>query len=1466
MMTSGTSGPSTISLPALSLQEPEYSRPTRTPFTAELAGVPLVIDNGSYHCRVGWASEGNPRLDFLNVVARPRHRTTGTTKVLVGPFDSGAGQLKAYDLTTRPSRSAFDSNVLYQLDLQESILDYAFDRLSLPGPMADHPVIITECCLNPALARAQLLEMLFEAYGVPAIHTGIDAGFAHAYNRKLGHCAENGMVVSSGFTATHIMPIIAGQPRWDACARLDVGGQLATEHLQKILTLRYPQHTAKLNQQAVQTIKEALGVCSQNYIAELHAIKNGGQTAGGRARVVQLPWSQVGPTPAEVAAEEARRAASRAANVQRLKDMANTRKVKVLAEKEAELRGLYDLLDAVEAAADPDQAKVLLSEAKLAGVSALHAAVAEAEQSLSKARQALLPRQARSESFGSLTDAAMHETATPKMQADAAPIQASDLGALEGSEAGLAELEQLKARHQAVALRIQERQRITLQYTSTGPAGRRDSGQRKRTKLLAEAASEKEMDDDFGMDDDDWDVYRMMDPQANGKPEIDSQDEAEYQWTSSRLKDLGSAHAVIPVELSVKGSEGELRTPAPPVARLSVAEDFQLHLTTERYRPPELLFQPKALAGIDQAGIHELVLMMLARMPAPQQDACVRGGVLLTGGNAAFHGLETRLAAELQSCCPVGSCIPVTRSVDMSLDAWRGAAVIAAVPGAFANAFTKVEYDECGFQYLRGRKSTLLIWVPVSRSSSAAPALVRALLTPEPGRAGTYRMRREGRTLAVLLGLLAMAGRTLQQAPATTINGSSYQTTDTVLPFGIKLYNIPTPVGRADPDVLITLEVRGTGQANVFCNPNWGQFADPLAPWPQPGLAVWSADESGPINQIWISRNDPQYRPPYASKPSQPAYTSYFPSFICLVLNTNAARSTTFTLTANLITNNNSTLLAEEQAALASIFKSCCPQDTPGACSAWKAQATNLSDGTQQPFTNFCSFPGQICGSNARLQRLDMTGYGLRCPYPAAQISKFVGLRTLSLGANPNMTGPVTGVFDSLTGMPGLFSLDLNGDIGLDGSLAGTSANASICTLAKDTGKDIEGSITGTAKAGLKSLLMESVGLTGSIPECLLAAGSSLAEIDLSYNALTGSIPDVIPAASAPLEVLTAYNNMLQGPLPASLANARYLSIVDLSNNNISGPIPAGVGDIEPLSQFVMEYNSLTGSVPASFASAPNLRIFDVKGNQLSTLPAAWVNNAAAPPQNSSLTIARLSFNNFTGPFPEGFSKLPLLQFLVLNNNSFSGPIKVQGQPVFPALRALNVSYNRLSGSIPSVLAQSGIFMQPPLFAGQNLIFQHVFDLSHNSLTGSIPGYLNATQVPVYALGGVYLGSNDLNVTCTNQTNYISDICNDGKPIPSPAITIAAPAPALSASSSAALGGAAVFSSGTASKTLSTGGIVGIVVGVVIAVAFAVLLAVFIALRRRRTAKPTGEPVMTHNIGFSSHNSGFSRFKDVELS
>ncbi|RVX13715.1 Actin-related protein 5 [Vitis vinifera] len=100
-------------------------------YTLFSSNCPIVIDNGGSNFRIGWAGETDPRIIFRNIVQRPRHKATGETVTIVGDHDPAL--MKYFDCTRSSPRSAFDSNVVYQFEIMEYILDYGFERMGADG-------------------------------------------------------------------------------------------------------------------------------------------------------------------------------------------------------------------------------------------------------------------------------------------------------------------------------------------------------------------------------------------------------------------------------------------------------------------------------------------------------------------------------------------------------------------------------------------------------------------------------------------------------------------------------------------------------------------------------------------------------------------------------------------------------------------------------------------------------------------------------------------------------------------------------------------------------------------------------------------------------------------------------------------------------------------------------------------------------------------------------------------------------------------------------------------------------------------------------------------------------------------------------------------------------------------------------------------------------------------------------------
>ncbi|KAG2730310.1 hypothetical protein I3760_01G286200 [Carya illinoinensis] len=356
--------------------------------------VPIVIDNGASYFRIGWAGETNPRVIFRNIVQRPRHKTTGETVTIVGDHDPAL--LKYFDCTRSGPRSAFDGNVVYQFEIMEYILDFGFDRLGANGSEIDHPVLITECVCNPVQSRSKMAELLFETYGVPSVAFGVDAAFSYKYNQQLGVCDKEGLAICPGFTTTHVIPFIEGEPVYGGSCRTNIGGYHITDYLKQLISLKYPHHMSRFTWEKVEDLKMEHCYIAPDYALEARLFQKGAKEAEDKTRCWQLPW--IPPPVEEPPSEEeiARKAAIKEKQGQRLREMAEAKRSSRINELENELHGLEFLLEQLEQV-EEDDIPSFLSATGYLSKQEIESALLKVTQSLRKAKGEPKGDQAESE-------------------------------------------------------------------------------------------------------------------------------------------------------------------------------------------------------------------------------------------------------------------------------------------------------------------------------------------------------------------------------------------------------------------------------------------------------------------------------------------------------------------------------------------------------------------------------------------------------------------------------------------------------------------------------------------------------------------------------------------------------------------------------------------------------------------------------------------------------------------------------------------------------------------------------------------------------------------------------------------------------------------------------------------------------------------------------------------------------------
>ena len=132
----------------------------------------------------------------------------------------------------------FQKGYLVNWDTQRQIWDYVFseDVLGIKPPDVD--LIFTEPIFNFASIQDTLNEILFEEYKFKSVLRLPAPLLSYV---KYEHCVKDvkcGLVVDSGYSFTHIVPIYRGKLVVEGIVRIDVGGKLLTNHLKEIISYR----------------------------------------------------------------------------------------------------------------------------------------------------------------------------------------------------------------------------------------------------------------------------------------------------------------------------------------------------------------------------------------------------------------------------------------------------------------------------------------------------------------------------------------------------------------------------------------------------------------------------------------------------------------------------------------------------------------------------------------------------------------------------------------------------------------------------------------------------------------------------------------------------------------------------------------------------------------------------------------------------------------------------------------------------------------------------------------------------------------------------------------------------------------------------------------------------------------------------------------------------------------------------
>ncbi|XP_058827321.1 actin-related protein 5-like [Topomyia yanbarensis] len=581
--------------------------------------VAIVIDNGSYQCRAGWASKDAPSLTFKNVLAKPRKDRSKKDAELAVPTVQIGNDITNIEAVRFQLRTQFDRNVVTHFHVQEQIFDYLFSKLGINSEgSVPHPVLLTECLANPNYSRGLMAELMFECYGIPGLAYGVDSLFSFSFNSIM----QDGLIISCGYHTTHVIPVLNGRMVQDKVRRINL------VHVNAITLSRAETMIHNYCSLAYDYIESLKDWALLDYY-DRNVIK------------IQLPFNQSASAPTLTAEQriEKRKELSR-----RLAEI-NLRKRE---EKLAQDKVLLVRLSAAEENLDDENISFTLQEFGLKNIDELKKTIVTLRDRIAKITQKMnAPQISQEEEKPRLLQPPVNTTIQQWV------------------------IETRKKRDDILDRKQTRKQR------RQDLAKRRTAAAQERMRIISHLAKKEKGVDDFGMRDEDWDVYKSISRDGDSDSEAENEKLIEYEEI---LKQHDSSYI------------------EPTTATGNIAEFHQLHLGVEGIRVPEILFQP-SMVGIQEAGLAGTIDYVLKLFPQETLPRLVNN-ILLTGGCANIRGLKERLSRELMQMLSFRSTFNLKLASNPVLDGWRGANRFAMSDNFDQSLITKQTYDECGGEYL----------------------------------------------------------------------------------------------------------------------------------------------------------------------------------------------------------------------------------------------------------------------------------------------------------------------------------------------------------------------------------------------------------------------------------------------------------------------------------------------------------------------------------------------------------------------------------------------------------------------------------------------------------------------------------------------------------------------------------------------------------------------------------------------
>eukprot|EP01040_Poterioochromonas_malhamensis_P003048 gene3048-3240_t len=219
----------------------------------------VILDCGSYTCKIGFSGDKGPRVVIPTVVGRAKFATRANTFI-------GNDVIPKVHTLSRPIQNGTITN----WDDMENLW-YHFFSFELSIDPSKHPILLTEPIQNQKFTREKTTQIMFERFHVPALYLESQPVLS-----LYGSGKTTGLVVHSGHSQTVAQPMSDGQ-RCGKPLFTRVNGATVDAFLCRALRVE-GKLTIDQPIKVVSDIKETCGYVALDYRQELKKDSNQVQT------------------------------------------------------------------------------------------------------------------------------------------------------------------------------------------------------------------------------------------------------------------------------------------------------------------------------------------------------------------------------------------------------------------------------------------------------------------------------------------------------------------------------------------------------------------------------------------------------------------------------------------------------------------------------------------------------------------------------------------------------------------------------------------------------------------------------------------------------------------------------------------------------------------------------------------------------------------------------------------------------------------------------------------------------------------------------------------------------------------------------------------------------------------------------------------------------------------------------------